>query len=243
MLQNIFKRPEVPDGIMTHKGEVIFPGLSNSFEIQNSRPWHEKYFLLIIFVILFLIPFLGSLKFFMKASPQDFLYSAETFDFGDISFARARKAATIEIDEIFGNLYVKDKKPEKEAKEGNSTGAEGSGDGFGEGVEDLAFSPGIRPPRPVGILKRFFPEIAKQAEVGATVIIEIIIDTNGIVRSAKPLYVTLNKALPKEKENSIKSAFANAAKKTLMGARFTVVKINGKVVPIKMELPLKFELL
>ena len=233
-------------GIDIPSGQTKFPGLSNSFAEENARPWYQRYMVPFLFLFLFLFQLIFSLNFFLTTSVQDIIYSPNTFDFGDLTFSRSRKSTVIEIDEIFGNLYIKEKKPVEEEQKTGSTASEGTGDGngdgFGDGAEDLSFYPGIAPPRPVGALKRIFLFVSRQAGVEATVYTEIIIDTSGKVRSAKPLYVNLNKSLPPEQTTSMKAEFAKAARTTLLGARFTTVQINGKVVPVRMELPLQFEL-
>ena len=107
---------------------------------------------------------------------------------------------------------------------------------------DISFLEGVKGPRIIGGLKKDYPKIAEREEVEAVVLLEVIISASGKVVKVNPLGVKLNKALPKALQNTMRSAFSRSAIKMLKIARFTPPEINGKNVPIKLEIPLDFVL-
>ncbi|HSV97739.1 MAG TPA: energy transducer TonB [Spirochaetota bacterium] len=107
---------------------------------------------------------------------------------------------------------------------------------------DLAFFPNIAPPRPVGKLEKRYPKIASEMNVEAVINVELLISSNGKVRNVSILGIRLSKALPSEIHAKIAKEFARDAKIILMGAQFSPPVVNGKRVPIRMEMPLKFRL-
>lgn len=111
-----------------------------------------------------------------------------------------------------------------------------------ESAVDIAFYPNVAPPRPIGKLKRFYPSMAEKMEIEATVNVQLYISATGQVRQVKILAIRLSKALPVETSNRLHTLFSNDARKILMGARFTPPVVNGKKVPIKFEMPLRFRL-
>ncbi len=107
---------------------------------------------------------------------------------------------------------------------------------------DITFFPNIAPPKPVGKLKKLYPASGKERNIEAVVNVELLITANGRVRNVKILGVVLTKALPSAIHSKIASDFARDALKILRGAQFSPPVVNGKRVPIKMEMPLKFRL-
>ena len=107
---------------------------------------------------------------------------------------------------------------------------------------DIAFVPNIIPPNPVGKLKKLYPPRARTMEVEALLNIELWIDKRGVVKNIKILGIRLTKTLPPDLHSEITNAFKRDAVKILLGAQFTPPIINGKKVPIKMEIPLRFRL-
>lgn len=107
---------------------------------------------------------------------------------------------------------------------------------------DLAFFPNIVPPRPIGRLEKRYPKIASELNVEAVINVEILISSTGKVRNVSVLGIRLSKALPPEIHAKVAKEFARDAKIILMSAQFSPPVVNGKRVPIKMEMPLKFRL-
>ncbi len=107
---------------------------------------------------------------------------------------------------------------------------------------DLAFFPNIAPPRPIGRLEKRYPKIASELNVEAVINVEILISSTGKVRNVSVLGIRLSKALPPDIHAKVAKEFARDAKIILMSAQFSPPVVNGKRVPIKMEMPLKFRL-
>jgi len=107
---------------------------------------------------------------------------------------------------------------------------------------DISFYPNIAVPKPVGRLKKIYPKSAREQEIDATVNVEILIAPDGIVRKVNILAVRISKALPAELNKKFSGEFSSAAVQILLGAQFSPPIVNGKRVPIKMELPLNFRM-
>ncbi len=107
---------------------------------------------------------------------------------------------------------------------------------------DLAFYPNIVPPRPLGKLKKIYPKIAKEKSVEAVLNTVLLISAEGKVLSVNVVAVRLSKSLPPDIYGAISAAFSRDAVKILMGAQFSPPVVEGKRIPIKMEIPLKFKL-
>ncbi|MFH1380057.1 MAG: energy transducer TonB [bacterium] len=107
---------------------------------------------------------------------------------------------------------------------------------------DLSFYPNIAPPRPIGKLKKLYPARAKKMNIEALIHVELLIDVDGKVKKVDILGIRISKALAPELHAQIAQAFSRDAVTILLGAAFTPPLVNGKRVPIKMELPLKFRL-
>jgi len=72
--------------------------------------------------------------------------------------------------------------------------------------------------------------------------VEILIAPDGIVRKVNVLAVRISKALPAELNKKLSNEFSSASIQILLGAQFSPPIVNGKRVPIKMELPLNFRM-
>ena len=107
---------------------------------------------------------------------------------------------------------------------------------------DLSFYPDIVPPRPIGALKKIYPESARQREVEAVTFVSIAISKSGKVLSVQVLGVKLSKSLPADLEKSLKDDFKRDAIAILTQARFTPTLLNGKKVAVIRQLPLQFHL-
>jgi hypothetical protein len=107
---------------------------------------------------------------------------------------------------------------------------------------DLAYYPSIAPPRPIGRLKKIYPAMARQMDVEAIMNVELLIAAGGRVKRVTVLGVKLSKEFPAEIKGKLSKLFARDAIRILRGAQFTPPVINGKRVPVKMEMPLRFRL-
>lgn len=105
---------------------------------------------------------------------------------------------------------------------------------------DMSFVKGVNGPKIIGGLKRDYPKIAEKNQIEAVVLLEIIINVDGRVVKTNVIGVQIKKSLPAELKRQVKQAFARSADKMMKKARFTTPKINGREVPIKLEIPLDF---
>ncbi len=116
------------------------------------------------------------------------------------------------------------------------------GTSLSDNAVDIAFYPNIVPPKPLGKLKRIYPKIAREKGVEAVLNTVLVISAEGKVMSVNVVAVRLSKSLPPDIYGIISAAFSRDAVKILLGAQFSPPVVEGKRVPIKMEIPLRFKL-
>ncbi|MBN8221649.1 MAG: hypothetical protein J0L53_12040 [Spirochaetes bacterium] len=224
-------------GILLSTGERVFGGLVNSFrKVPDEK---KKKYLAIAFGLILAIEIGVYVGFSWQGEGREIPFSSASIDLGDFK-PRARKAPVIEVDEVFGNQFVKEK---KEASTLPANEAGGSVDG--EGVVDLdvdGTGSGGNAPNIARCAVRNFPAEAKAYVEEAQVPIQITVDKTGIVREAKPLHVAFKKELPPELKARMRSLFLNAARASLLGRRCPVYSVGGSPVPYKLEVPLSYEL-
>ena len=107
---------------------------------------------------------------------------------------------------------------------------------------DLSFYPNIAPPRPIGRLKKRYPRSAMDLNVEAVVNVELLISSDGRVQNVRIIGIRLSKSIPPEVSSRLMNDFSEDAKKILTGARFTPPVVEGRNIPIKMEMPLRFRI-
>ncbi len=107
---------------------------------------------------------------------------------------------------------------------------------------DLSFYPNIAPPRPIGRLQKRYPRSAMDMNVEAVVNVELLISSEGRVQNVRIIGIRLSKSIPPEVSSRLMNDFSEDAKKILMGARFTPPVVEGRNIPIKMEMPLRFRI-
>lgn len=240
-------------GIPIRSGRTVYPGLWNSFAQEKNQPWWQKHLFVITFLISLLLVVFFSIPLQWEPTVEDIYFSTEFFDLGDIRFRpKSQSTAIIEIDEVFGNQYVKkDKQKPLDVEEiqrmqrPEAEGIfEGEGDGFAD-AEDLAFlAGGVRPPKLLTQLKEYYPPEARSLGVNAELYLEIIIDREGVVRQviSYPDSVRIDKSLAPAVESRLKAEFQKAARKTLLRARYTPVVKNGTPIVVKMGIPFQFRI-
>lgn len=224
-------------GILLSSGERVFGGLINSFRQAPDKK--KKKYLGIAFALILCAEVGVYVGVSWQGEGREVPFSSTSIDLGDFK-PRARKAPVIEVDEVFGNQFVKEK---KDASVLPANEAGGSVDG--EGVVDLdvdGTGSGGNAPNIARCAVKNFPAEAKAYVEEALVPIQITVDKTGLVREAKPLYVKINKELPPELKTKIKSLFMNAARASLLGRRCPIYSVNGSPVPYKLEVPLSYEL-
>lgn len=225
------------DGITLSTGEHVFAGLTNSFAEAADKK--KRKYLGIAAAIILAIELIVWISVSWQGEAREIPYSSASIDLGDFK-PRARKAPVIEVDEVFGNQFVKEKK-DASALPANEAG--GSIDG--ESVVDLdveGTGSGGNAPNIARCAVRNFPAEAKTYVEEALVLMSIIVDKNGYVREAKPLYVNFKKNLPPELKDRMKKLFMNAGRASLQGRRCPVWYASGVATGYKLEVPLSYEL-
>ncbi|MBN1533149.1 MAG: energy transducer TonB [Spirochaetes bacterium] len=107
---------------------------------------------------------------------------------------------------------------------------------------DLAFQPNVVPPRPIGRLMKLYPRIAREKGIEAMINVELLIASNGRVKAVRILGIRLSKALPPDIHTAIAKSFARDSITILQNVRFSPPVVQGKNVPVKFEMPLRFRL-
>lgn len=225
-------------GITLSDGRRVYAGLNNSFTPQKDR--RKKKYLTIAFTAIVLAEVAVYLAVSWQSEPREIPYTSMSIDLGEFK-PRARRAPVIEVDEVFGNQYVKDKKVDATALPVNEAG--GSIDG--EGVVDLdveGSGTGGSGPNIARCAVRNFPAEAKPYVDEALVLVSLLVDKTGLVREAKPLYVSFKKNLPPELKERMRRLFLDAARASLQGRRCPVYYANGVPTGYRLEVPLSYEL-
>lgn len=210
------------DGIRLSDGTLVYPGLSNTFENYQKIPWlsrHKSVWLGGTLLALSLFFTLVNINW--GPSDEELDKIAVGVDFGDVvqPFKKKEAKPREEIDEVFGNEFIKDKKVDPNQEDPRVSTAANSAVAGGNGGVDL--SPGIRPP--------YTPQ-ARSAGVEGTVTLEIVIDETGKVLRAKPVGKRLGMGLDE------------AAQATYRAKKFSPYVVQGKAVPIKSYIRVKFAL-
>ena len=107
---------------------------------------------------------------------------------------------------------------------------------------DLSFMSGVDTPRLIGGLKKIYPPMARRVSLEAVVLVEVLINVDGSVVNVKVIGVKLSKTLPLLTKQQMQNAFSLASIQMLKKARFTEPYVNGKNIPVKLEIPMDFEL-
>ncbi|MBS0617697.1 MAG: hypothetical protein JSR44_05875 [Spirochaetes bacterium] len=224
-------------GITLSTGEHVFEGLTNSFAKKSDTK--KKKFLFFIGALGLLAEAAIYISTSWQGNASEIPFASASIDLGDFK-PRARHEQVIEIDEVFGNQFVKEKKTET-----TLPANEAGGSIDGEGVVDLdveGSGAGGGAPNIARCALRNFPAEAKQFVEEALVPIQITVDKTGLVREARPLHVAFKKELPPELKARMKSLFMNAARASLQGRRCPQFFVGGEAKAYKLEVPLSYEL-
>lgn len=102
------------DGIRLSDGRLVYPGLSNTFENYETIPWVSRNKAIWLGAILLVLS-IGITVVKIDWSPDDSELDkiAVTVDFGDVvqPFKKKNVKPREEVDEVFGNEFLKDKTP------------------------------------------------------------------------------------------------------------------------------------
>ncbi|MES0490153.1 MAG: energy transducer TonB [Leptospirales bacterium] len=191
-------------------------------ERYNKRPYTFSFVasLLVITFTLFFSPYRG------LHTPDDIIDIFELINVDKISLPKRKVKKDIDPDS-----QTENEDPDVERAEGQIDDA-----------LDLSFYPDIIPPRPIGALKKIYPESARQMDVEAVVFVSVAISQSGKVLAVKVLVVKLSKSLPPELEKSLKADFTRDAIAILSQVRFTSTLYEGKKISVIKEFPFQFKL-
>jgi len=225
------------NGIQISSG-VVEPCLQNSFAKEVTQNFAQRNFHYVLLGLISLLQ-LSWLFFNIAYDRTADLTGVESITaFGEL---RPRRVATvIEIDEIFGNQFVKKKEPKIVTVTGNQQGIDGTLDG--EGVTDIGFGDESAP-RPLRAFRNVFPSIARTHGVEADATLEVVIDKMGIVRQVYIVGVVLRKTVPEPLATDLKNAYKQAARSALMGHPFQPKSLNGQPANVRFPVPMPFDLI
>lgn len=171
-------------GIESESGP-LFPGLSNSFHIYEKTAWFRKNRYVLFFITFFVAPMAAVILHISISYANDRALDniALSLDLGDI-VTRARGGSTVEVDEVFGNEYVKDKKVAENSEDPRIAGAENPYAASATLPVDL--NPEIIPE---------YPPEARSSGVQGTLTLEIVVSEDGKMLRARPVGRTLGHGL------------------------------------------------
>lgn len=202
--------------------QLAIPGFLNSFQVESKSTYWQRNRTSILFILITFLQIAFSYLSFMEfADPDDsFLDSiAMTVDFGDI-VQKSKGANVVEIDEVFGNEFVKDKVIDPNATE--DPRISGATDAVVGGAS-----------LPVDLNPEIIPEYtaeARNAGIEGTVTLEMIVSDDGKVLRVRSVGRKLG--------NGLEQAAINAFKKK----RYVPSKVEGKAITVKFYQPVRFTL-
>ncbi|MCS6985329.1 MAG: energy transducer TonB [Leptospiraceae bacterium] len=185
--ENVFGVTEI-FGIAIADGRYVFPGLCNSFLLEKRGGIFRRLLFLWSFLApLILAVVLGVLGVILgiaieRAREAEYERMAFIVDFGDVRpLSRRTTQSIVEVDEVFGNQYVKKDAPivEKDTSRSIDEIIESTPMG---GVADYTAPVDLTPE----IKAEYTPE-ARAAGIEGRIQLAIVIDENGDVKYVKPI--------------------------------------------------------
>lgn len=217
------------DGIQLSDGSYVLPGLSNSFHHYYEIPWHRRHKFVWMFILSIFIVFVST---FVNVEydeyNEDFFEALEvSVDFGDIvePFRGKTSKRVVEIDEVFGNQFVKDK---DEVVDPNSNDYV-----IGQITRAAQHVPGVTGGALVlksGTLQPPYPQEAINAGIEGKVFIEFVIGENGRV-----LQVLVRRGVDPILDKAAVRHFRSLVFQPVKGP-------DGKPMPVKIVRPVVFKL-
>lgn len=168
------------DGIRLSDGRLVYPGLSNTFENYELIPWISRHKSLWLGILLLSIGLAVTIvKIDWGPSDAELDKIAVTVDFGDVVQPFKKKPAKPreEVDEVFGNEFIKDKTPPDPNKEDPRI-ATAVNAAVGGATMPVDLSPEVRPQ---------YTAEARNAGIEGAVTLEIVIAEDGKVLRARPV--------------------------------------------------------
>lgn len=214
-------------GLETSTGTYVMPGLSNSFLIVSRWKWMYKYreYWLPFAVVFTLLLGAGIWAIIPEYNNDKAFDEIALVEFGDVRPMQKKVSRPVyEIDDVFGNEYVKKKEEVVKVVSTSEIFAGTQMAGVpGGATRPVDLTPEIQP--------QYTPE-ARSAAIEGTVVIEIIVDEQGNVTHARIAKDTLQHGLGKE------------AIKTYRKKKFSpAIGPDGKAMKVKFYQPVRFQLL
>ena len=176
------------DGIQLSNGTLVYPGLSNTFENYELIPWISRHKSLWLGILLLVFGIAVTVvKIDWSPSDAELDKLAVTVDFGDVVQPFKKKPAKPreEVDEVFGNEFIKDKTPPDPNQEDPRI-ATAVNAAVGGATMPVDLSPDVRPQ---------YTAAARSAGIEGSVTLEIVISDEGKVLRARPVGKRLGQGL------------------------------------------------
>lgn len=203
-----------------HEASSWIKSVLHSVYEKEYRPLWKKYgiYTSLIFVTLFEVVFLNYR--YQKYTDAELDALAISVDFGEfVQLQQKKQVNIIEIDEIFGNEFVRD--PEKIAEEIlNVKISSAANPVMADATLPVDLTPQIRP---------LYPPAAKNAGIEGILTLELVIDKDGTVLRARPVGNKLGYGLEE-------SAVSSFSKKKFQPS----IDKNGKPIIVKFFQPVQY---
>lgn len=198
-------------------------GISNTFAISDALPWYRRQKFSWLFGVICtteIILFVVGLTLHLVSSERELDDMNIAVDLGDLIVPPKKAAQTVvEIDEVFGNEFVKDKKPPTDNNLEDPRAATASNPYLGGATMPLDLTPDILPE---------YSAAARAAGVQGTVTLELVVSDEGTVLRAKPVGKPLGHGLDEA------ASFAFRRK------RFKPSIKDGQPITVKFYQPVRF---
>lgn len=207
-------------------GNLYYITFKKLGEIDNEHPYIVSTIISIIIVVFF-------------------VFSSSPFELTEEDLATPDRIEFIDIDKIESQSVKRSAKKDYSTEEGDvstSNVERATGTSDDANAVDLAFYSNIARPKLISRIKKRYPKIAREKDVEAIVIVQILIASTGKVKNVHILRIKLLKEFPPVIHSKIAKAFARDAVKMFTGVRFTPPIVNGKKAPVKMERSLEFRM-
>lgn len=109
-------------------------------------------------------------------------------------------------------------------------------------IVNLNRYPNISKPNMINVIEQEYPELAKEFQVEACLVINLVVAASGRVKQVKVLSMTLSKDLEEELDQKIRKEFLNHTMVKYFEARFNRTFLNDKYVPVEFNTFINYKL-
>lgn len=209
------------EGIQLSNGQLLYPGLSNTFENYELIPWlsrHKSVWLAALMLALSL--FFTLVKLNWGPSDEELDKLAVTVDFGDVvqPFKKKEAKPREEVDEVFGNEFIKDKTVDPNQEDPRISTA------VNAAVGDIAPPVDLSP----ALIPQYTPQ-ARSAGIEGSVTLEVVIADDGRILRVKPVGKKLGLGLDEAaaatyRQKKFKPAISRTSGKPIVAKYYERVK-------------------